>query len=485
MRVVILGAGISGHTAATLLKKSLGKKHEVVVISPNANWNWIPSNIWVGVGAMVPQEVTFGLKPIYDKMKIQFIQAKALHLFPEGSSDSKESFIEYESTAPETKGQKGRISYDYCINATGPKLNFSATPGLGPEEGKTVSVCTYSHAEEANQKLQSLIQRMKKGEKFNFVFGTGHGMCTCQGAAFEYLFNVDHELRKAGVRENAKILWISNEYELGDFGMGGMHLEQGGYVTSSKIFAESLFTERGIQWKTRAHVTKIESNKIYYTTLDGENGFVHFDFSMLIPPFGGVGLKAYGNSGEDITSKLFVANGMMKVDANYESKPYEKWDAKDWPNTYQSPFYSNLFGIGIAFAPPHPISKVMKNEEGIQISPTPPRTGMPSAIMGKVVAQNISHQIKTKTKELKHQASMAQMGAACIASAGNGIFSGTAVSMTVYPIVPNYKEYPKWGRSLTYTTGEIGLAGHWIKMILHYMFMYKAKCKPGWWLIPE
>lgn len=57
--------------------------------------------------------------------------------------------------------------------------------------------------------------------------------------------------------------------------------------------------------------------------------------------------------------------------------------------------------------------------------------------------------------------------------------------MTVYPIVPDYKEYPKWGRSLTYTTGEIGLAGHWIKMILHYMFMYKAKCKPGWWLIPE
>jgi sulfide:quinone oxidoreductase len=29
------------------------------------------------------------------------------------------------------------------------------------------------------------------------------------------------------------------------------------------------------------------------------------------------------------------------------------------------------------------------------------------------------------------------------------------------------------------------LAGHWIKLILHYMFLYKAHLLPGWWLIPE
>jgi sulfide:quinone oxidoreductase len=485
MKVVVLGAGISGHTAATLLKKQLGKKVEVVVISPNSNWNWIPSNIWVGVGAMSSKDVTFSLKPIYDRLGIQFIQAKATTIFPEGKSNTEKGIVEFESTSQESKGTLGEIEYDYCINATGPKLNFSATPGLGPEEGNTVSVCTYGHAEEANSKFQDAIKRLKNGERLSFVFGTGHGMCTCQGAAFEYLFNVDHELRKAGVRDNAKILWISNEFELGDFGMAGMHLEQGGFVTSSKIFAESLFTERGIQWKTRTHVTKIENNKIFFTTLEGENGFVHFDFSMLIPPFSGVGLKAFGKNGEDLTPKLFAANGMMKVDADYQPKLYENWDAKDWPKKYQSPYYSNLFGIGIAFAPPHPISKVMKNAEGIQISPTPPRTGMPSAIMGKVVAQNIAHQIKTKSKELKYEASMANMGAACIASAGNGLLSGSAVSMTVYPIVPDFKRYPKWGRSLTHTTGEIGLSGHWIKLILHYMFLYKAKCKPGWWMIPE
>jgi len=51
-RLVVMGGGVSGHTAATFAKKWLGNDHEVVVVTPNANWNWIPSNIWVGVGQM-------------------------------------------------------------------------------------------------------------------------------------------------------------------------------------------------------------------------------------------------------------------------------------------------------------------------------------------------------------------------------------------------------------------------------------------------
>jgi len=60
-KVVVLGAGISGHTASALLKKKLGKKHEVVVITPNAYYHWIPSNIWIGVGRMTIDQVRFRL----------------------------------------------------------------------------------------------------------------------------------------------------------------------------------------------------------------------------------------------------------------------------------------------------------------------------------------------------------------------------------------------------------------------------------------
>ena len=55
--VVILGAGISGHTAALHLSRLLGRQHRITVVSPNSNWNWIPSNIWVGVGQMTEEQV--------------------------------------------------------------------------------------------------------------------------------------------------------------------------------------------------------------------------------------------------------------------------------------------------------------------------------------------------------------------------------------------------------------------------------------------
>ena len=64
-RVVVLGAGIAGHTAALHLRRLLDRGHEVVVVSPNSQWNWIPSNIWVGVGRMAAADVTFPLAPVY------------------------------------------------------------------------------------------------------------------------------------------------------------------------------------------------------------------------------------------------------------------------------------------------------------------------------------------------------------------------------------------------------------------------------------
>lgn len=487
-RVVVLGGGVSGHTAATFAADWLGKEHEVVVVTPNAKWNWIPSNIWVGVGQMSKEEVTFDLAPVYAKAGITYKQAKAVSINPEGSASNAKPFVTIEYTGQGKSGQSEEVQYDYLINATGPKLNFGATPGLG--EGSTlgehtVSVCTADHAAHASEELSKCIAKMKKGQRQKFLIGTGHGMCTCQGAAFEYIFNIEHELRKAGVRELADIQWISNESFLGDFGIGGLHMKRGGYAASSRLFAESLYSERGVKWLIGAHVNKVESGKVHYELLDGTMGEQSFDFAMLIPPFAGVGLKAYNKAGEDITATVFAPNGFMKVDAKYDAGTYDNWKASDWPKTYQNPTYKNLFAAGIAFAPPHPISKPMSSPNGTPISPTPPRTGMPSGIIGKAVAHSICDLIKKGPDAHLHEASMAHMGAACVASAGKGLFDGTAAALTVYPVVPDFETYPGLGRDLDYTFGEIGLAGHWIKHILHHMFIYKAKLNPGWTMIPE
>ncbi len=488
-RVIVMGGGVSGHTAATFLAKWLkGTEHEVVVVTPNSKWNWIPSNIWVGVGEMTKEDVTFDLAPVYEKAGIDYRQAKAVSIHPEGKEGEDKPFITIEYTGQGKEGESEEITYDYLINATGPKLNFDATPGLGNGEGQigdyTVSVCTADHAVHANQELKKIFEKAKT-EKQKILVGTGHGMCTCQGAAFEYIFNIEHEARKAGVRDNLEIKWISNESFLGDFGIGGLHIKRGMYAASSRLFAESLFSERNVPWIIGAHVRKVEEGKIEYELLDGTIGEEEFDFAMLIPPFAGVGLKAYGKDGSDITDTVFAPNGFMKVDANYNAGAYENWKASDWPRTYQNPTYKNMFAVGIAFAPPHLISKPMTSPNGTPINPTPPRTGMPSGIIGKAVAGSVYDLITKGEGAHLHEASMAEMGAACVASAGKGLTDGTAAALTVYPVVPDFEKYPGLGRDLDYTFGEIGLAGHWIKHILHHMFIWKAKLKPGWALIPE
>jgi len=482
-RVVVLGAGIAGHTAALLLRKELPREHQVTVVSPKPTWNWIPSNIWVGVGMMKAEDVVFELAPVYRRAGIEFVQARAVELWAEGGAAEPSPHVVVEATAGEA-GQRTRIPYDYLVNATGPRLNFGATPGLGPE-GHSVSVCTSDHAEHAARALEQAIARMRAGERLTLVVGTGHGLCTCEGAAFEYVFNVEFTLRQAGVRDRARVVFLTNEAELGDFGVGGVHLERGGYRVHSKTFAESLYAERGIEWITGAHVHRVEPKVVHYETLDGEEHDLAFDFAMLLPPFAGQPIKAFGKDGADLTGEVFAPSGFMRVDADYTPKPFEQWRAADWPKTYQTPRYPNVFAIGIAFAPPHAISQPRKSKKGTPIAPAPPRTGMPSAVMARAVAESIYGMITMKLPGPTRTASMAEVGASCVASAGNSWFAGSAASMTMFPIVPDYEKYPDYGRDLRFTFGEIGLAGHWIKKILHHMFLYKAKALPGWWLIPE
>lgn len=57
-----------------------------------------------------------------------------------------------------------------------------------------------------------------------------------------------------------------------------------------------------------------------------------------------------------------------------------------WPAQYQNPNYQNIFAAGIAFAPPGPISKPFTNKNNLTIAPAPPRTGMVSGVIGRVVA---------------------------------------------------------------------------------------------------
>jgi sulfide:quinone oxidoreductase len=123
---------------------------------------------------MNQKQVTFDLGPIYKKKGITYIQARADSIHPEGSMSAANPFVTVTHTSESKMGEEEIITYDYLINATGPKLKFEATEGLGPEKN-SLSVCTYGHATQTSQYLDQEVERMKKGERRNFLVGTGHG----------------------------------------------------------------------------------------------------------------------------------------------------------------------------------------------------------------------------------------------------------------------------------------------------------------------
>lgn len=107
-RVVVLGAGIAGHTPATVARKCLGKGHSVAVVSLKLDYHWIPSNVWVGVGLMSPAKVTLPLAPVDDRHGVEFVQAAASTIRHDGDPDDPTPFV----VAEAADGRSLRVAYD-------------------------------------------------------------------------------------------------------------------------------------------------------------------------------------------------------------------------------------------------------------------------------------------------------------------------------------------------------------------------------------
>jgi sulfide:quinone oxidoreductase len=473
MNVLILGAGFAGHTAALHLSHLLKGRATITVVAPGNRFTWFPSLIWVGTGTMSEEQVHFPLAPVYAKLGIEYVDGRAEIVAP----DDRTVAVRLPS------GQTQTLKYDFLLNATGPYLNFEGTPGLGPKAGTTQSVCSVEHAVETRNAYLESVKRMENGQRQRLVVGVGHPAATCEGAAFEYVMNLDADLRQRNLRQRAELVFLTNEPDTGDFGVDGIEARKRGSIVTGTALVRMLFDEAEIAALVAAGVTSVEPGRLHYDQVGYDPATLDFDFAMLIPQFRGIPLKYVAKDGTDITGNMTVPSGFMRVDADYAPKTYDQYRAQDWPALYRSPLYDNVYAAGIAFAPPHPLSRGKKTTAGTTIQATPPRTGMASGIMGRTVAYNIADQIEGR--EPSHRMPMSEMPAACIASMGKSIWTGSAASIIMAPVAKDFEKYPEFGRDLSICDLDVGLAGAWTKRMLHDAFMWKLQAKPGWQLIPE
>lgn len=341
-QIVILGAGIGGVPMAYEMKETVGKKHDVIVISDSPTFHFVPSNPWVPPGWRKPEELKIELAPVMKKKGIEFIQKAAIKVDPQNNQ-----VLLADGSA---------VAYDFLIIATGPRLAFDEVPGLGPE-GYTSSVCHVDHAAMAVADWDKFM-----ADPGPIVVGAVQG-ASCYGPAYEYLMILETECRKRKIRDKVPMTFVTAEPYIGHLGLGG--------VGDTKGLLESALRDKSIKWITNAKVDKIEEGMMFVTEVDedGKEKKKHelaFKHSMMLPAFTGVDAVRYAG-----VEGLVNPRGFVLVDEHQRNKTFK-----------------NIYSIGVCIAIPP-----------IEATPVPvgaPKTGYMIESMVTATAHNIADELAGK-----------------------------------------------------------------------------------------
>lgn len=349
-KVLVLGANFAGLTAALTVRHELHGDVEVTVVAPNPRFLFTPSLIWLPFGKRSAAEITFPVAPTLEAHGIEFVQAAATGLDP---------------VAHTVTTDDGRTrGYDYLVVATGYRNDDDVVPGF---RENAVTITTLAQAERAGAAWQRLL-----ADPGDVVVAATQG-AGCFGAAYEFLFNLSYQLRRAGLHDRVRLTYVTAEPFLGHFGIGGLpHGEQ---------LLGMFLRKEGIEARVGVGIDAVDDGAL--RLVDGST--VPFRFGMVVPPF----------LGQEF---LLGADGLA------DGKGYVQ--VRD---TYQSEKHDDVYAVGVAAAVDVPWQ-----------TPTPvgiPKTGFPTEVMAHTAAVNIAAQVRgevpTATK------AFGDIKAVCVMDAGN------------------------------------------------------------------
>ena len=125
-RIVVLGGSFGGLTAAFELKRLLGKKAAVTVVSEDDKFVFIPSLPWLAMGWRQAADISLSLRPILERKGMTFIHEKAKGVDADNSrvvTEAGEETIEAEVT---TDARKGQVIVPHCFGLVYDGVKYGA-----------------------------------------------------------------------------------------------------------------------------------------------------------------------------------------------------------------------------------------------------------------------------------------------------------------------------------------------------------------------
>ena len=349
--VLVLGGNFGGLTAALAVKHELDGDVEVRVVSASDQFLFNPSLIWLPFGKRKAADITFPLTPTFEAHGIDFVHGEATDL----------DFANKKVTT-----SAGTYGYDYLVIATGYRNDYDVVPGLGPG-GNAYGITTLEDAIRAGEGWQRFLKAPG-----DIVVGATQG-AGCFGAAYEYLFNLSHQLRKAGIKKQVKLSFVSPEPFLGHFGIGGL--------PHGESLLGMFLKKEGIEAHIDVGVARVEEGRVVLA----DDRSIPFSYAMFVPPF-------LGQEVVRTATEIADAKGYVKVRDTYQSEPYDE-----------------VYAVGIAAAVPVPWQT--STPLGI------PKTGFPTERMAHVAAKNIAAQIRGEQPQAHEE--FGDIPAVCVMDAGN------------------------------------------------------------------
>jgi sulfide:quinone oxidoreductase len=191
-RVIVIGSGFAAITAVRELRKRSGEV-EICVISPLAEFVFLPSLIWIPSGIRQPQELTVPLHNFFARQRVEFVEAEVTGLRNGGRT---------------VLTEKGEFRCDALLIASGGRF-IKKLPGIEhvitPCEGILAAVA-----------IRDRLNAMEGGTiAVGFGSNPNEPSAMRGGPMFEFLFGIDTLLRKQGRRERFKLVFFNPAPEPG------------------------------------------------------------------------------------------------------------------------------------------------------------------------------------------------------------------------------------------------------------------------------
>jgi sulfide:quinone oxidoreductase len=296
-QVLIVGAGTAGISVAARLR-GLPNPPEVTLIDPSEFHYYQP--LWTLVGAGVfDKEVTRRPQADYIPDGAKWLKTRAVQFDPE------------QNIVVTEDGQ--HHSYQYLVVAPGIQLDWSKIQGLEGNIGRN-GICS-NYAYETVDSTRAALQSFRGG---NALFTFPATPVKCAGAPQKIMYLADDVLRRAGVRDRARVIYAAS-------GPGIFGVQKYARALTKVV------QRKNIETMFRHNLIAVDATKkqAIFKQLDkGDEVAVPFELLHVTPP----------QSAPDVIKQSRLANADGWVDVH--------------KHTLQHVRYPNVFGLGDASSLP-------------------------------------------------------------------------------------------------------------------------------------